>query len=83
MCNSPGIGAGEVGTAGTGVARGREGLCLGPSRVGLAETDSFHAITEFSGLFRQSKGGNGGSFAKVTKKGGEWGNKERKPKNAD
>lgn len=51
---------------------------------GLAETDSFHAITEFSGLFRQSKRGNGGSFAKVTKKGGGgWGNKERKPKNAD
>lgn len=56
-----------MGIAHAGVAQGLEGLCLGPSRVGLAQTDSFHAISEFSGLSRETKGGNGGSFAKVTK----------------
>lgn len=60
--------------------RGWEGLCRGPSWVGLAQADSIHTISEFSGLFRQSKGGNGGSFDKVTKTRGKQG---KETQNAD
>lgn len=80
MWDFPGIGAGEVGVAYIEGVQGQEVLCLGPSRVGLFQADSFHTISELSSLFRQSKGGNGSSFAKVTKNRGKQG---KETQNAD
>lgn len=57
MCDFPGTKAGDLSTACNGVLQGREGLCLGPIRVG-----SFCTVSESSSLFKQSKGGSGGSF---------------------
>lgn len=60
---TPSIRAGKVGTACVG-----KGMGTGPTKLRCAQTGLFHPVSELPGLFRWSRGGEGGSSAKESKK---------------